>query len=148
MSIMGLMGFVVPSRCLYADDILVFYKGNKSYIRALIILFQRYSKVSGQFVNHAKYKLFSVSMTESRFHHIYMLFGFKASTFPFSYIGVPIFKGFPKVTYFRHFVDLIKTKLASYKYSLLTFVSRVQLVKLTVQAMLTHNFSTYYWSIF
>lgn len=41
----------VPSHVLYADDIMVFYKGDKGSIDILTILFQMYVGLSGHHVN-------------------------------------------------------------------------------------------------
>lgn len=54
-TISGPRGFVVPSHCLYADDVMIFCRGNKSSISALIDLFQRYLMAFSQFVNPSKY---------------------------------------------------------------------------------------------
>lgn len=131
---------MLPSHCLYADDVIIFCRGNKRSIKALISLFQRYSNASISFVNPFKSHFFYGSMDDSRLHHIFMLLGFTIDALHFSYLGVPIFKGASKTTYFRYLVGRIKTKLENWKSSLLSFTGRVQLVKSTIQATLIHGF--------
>ncbi|KAI5432647.1 hypothetical protein KIW84_020085 [Lathyrus oleraceus] len=46
--------------------------------------------------------------------------GFLVGQLPFTYLGVPIFKGRPKVAYFLPTVDKVKCKLAAWKASLLS----------------------------
>lgn len=136
-------GLVVPSHCLYVDDVMIFYGGNKKSTKALITLFQRYFMTYGQFVNPFESQIFSGSMCDSRIHHIFLMLGLKIGNLPFFYLDVPIFKGAPKAAYFMTLVDKIKMKLENWKSSLLSFVGRVQLVKSTIHAMLIHNFSIY-----
>ncbi|KAK2369004.1 hypothetical protein QL285_082161 [Trifolium repens] len=63
------------------------------------------------------------------------------------YLGIPIFKGKPKVSYLQPVADKIKAKLASWKASLLSIAGRVQLVKSVIQGMLVYSISIYSWPI-
>jgi hypothetical protein len=71
--------------------------------------------------------------------------GFNIGSFPFMYLGIPIFKGKPKVSYLQPVADKIKAKLASWKASLLSIAGRVQLVKSVIQSMLVYSISIYSW---
>jgi hypothetical protein len=73
--------------------------------------------------------------------------GFNIGSFPFMYLGIPIFKGKPKVSYLQPVADKIKAKLASWKASLLSIAGRVQLVKSVIQGMLVYSISIYSWPI-
>jgi len=66
-------------------------------------------------------------------------------SFPFNYLGVPIFRGKPKSTYLQPIDDRIKLKLSSWKASLHSIAGRVQLVKSVIQGMLIHSISVYSW---
>lgn len=92
--------FPCPSHNLFVDNIMIFCRGNLRSLRNLINLIIRYAKASGQMVNHAKSKLFSSSMYEFRTHHTATLLAFRICSLSLSYLGVPIFKGAPKATYF------------------------------------------------
>lgn len=48
--------------------------------------------------------------------------GFAQGQIPFTYLGVPIFKGKPKVAHLQPITDKIKTKLATWKGSLLSIM--------------------------
>lgn len=72
-----------------------------------------------------------------------MFLGFKIGSLPFSYLGVPNFKGSPKAIYFRALMDKIKSMLVNWKSSHLTFVGKVQLVKAIVHAMFIQTFLIY-----
>jgi len=73
--------------------------------------------------------------------------GFNIGTLPFTYLGVPIFKGKPKYAYFQPIADKIKNKLSAWKASLLSIVGRVLLIKSVIQGMLVHCITIYSWPV-
>jgi len=75
------------------------------------------------------------------------MLGFNVGSLPFNYLGVPIFKGKPKAGYFQPVLDKIKTKLASWKASLLSFSRRVHLIKSVIQSMLIYSITVYSWPV-
>jgi hypothetical protein len=125
----GSRNYNVPSHVLYADDIMLFCKGSASNIQALSSLFVRYGQSSGQFVNPQKSSIFAGSIPHSRLAIIANSLGFQIGTLPFTYLGVPIFKGKPKKCHLQPLADKVKLKLASWKASLLTLAGRVELLK-------------------
>ncbi|PNX83757.1 ribonuclease H, partial [Trifolium pratense] len=135
----------VPSHCLYADDIMVFCSGKISCLNALKILFVKYANCSGQIINANKSTIYSGGVTQTRLHNIVNLFGFKVGCLPFTYLGVPIFKGRPKASYFYPIADKIKVKLSAWKASLLSIAGRVQLVKSVIQSMAINSITIYSW---
>ncbi|MCI03301.1 RNA-directed DNA polymerase (Reverse transcriptase), partial [Trifolium medium] len=135
----------VPSHTLYADDIMVFCRGTNSNLHALSQLFSDYALASGQVINANKSVLFSGAMSQHRTAHFAHLLGFKIGSLPFLYLGVPIFRGKPKVAYLQSFVDKIRTKLSAWKASLLSIAGRVQLVKSVILSMIQHTIAIYCW---
>jgi len=136
-----------PSHILYADDIMIFCKGTSANINTLKDLFTDYSINSGQFVNPQKSSFYAGSMSQQRITQIFNLTGFTIGTLPFSYLGVPIFKGKAKTAYFQPIADKIKLKLAAWKTSLLSIAGRVQLVKSVIHSMLLHCITIYSWPV-
>ncbi|PNX70395.1 hypothetical protein L195_g057350, partial [Trifolium pratense] len=67
------------------------------------------------------------------------------ASLPFQYLGVPVFKSKPKDFHLQPLADKVKSKLSSWKASLLSIAGRVQLVKSVVQGMLIHCISIYNW---
>ena len=135
----------IPSHCLYADDILIFCKGTVANVKNVLHLFEGYGNYSGQIVNAQKSKFYSSSIPLSRIYTIGSLTGFSQGCIPFSYLGIPLFKGKPKAIHLRPVVDKIKFKLNSWKGRLLTFMGRVQLVNVVICSMLTYSFHVYKW---
>jgi ribonuclease HI len=145
--IKGTRNVTVPSHSFYADDLMIFCKGNIAGLRALKELFNRYALESGQVINNAKSTIFHGSITNRRLLSIVDLLNFKVGSLPFLYLGVPIFKGKPKVLHLQPIADKIKLKLSAWKASLLSIAGRIQLIKSVIQSMLTYSISLYSWPV-
>jgi ribonuclease HI len=135
----------VPSHSFYADDLLIFCKGNLSGLKALKNLFDQYALESGQVISPSKSTIYSGSITPGRLNLIVQLLNFKLGSIPFVYLGVPIFKGKPTSLHLQPVADKIKLKLSAWKASLLSIAGRVQLVRSVVQSMLIYSISIYSW---
>jgi ribonuclease HI len=143
--IKGTRNVCIPSHSFYADDLMIYCKGNLTGLRALKELFLKYASESGQCVSHSKSTIYSGSITPRRLDIIVALLNFKVGTLPFTYLGVPVFKGKPKSCHLQPIADKIKLKLSAWKASLLSIAGRVQLVKSVIQSMLTYSISIYSW---
>jgi len=115
----------LPSHSLYVDDIMVYCKGKISCLSALKDLFQRYALALGQVISSRKSTIFYGSIPTARLHQIAAFIGFNIGQLPFTYLGVPIFKGKPKSIYFQPIADKVKLKLSAWKASLLSIAGRV-----------------------
>lgn len=140
-------GYSTPSHILYADDVLVFCKGNKKGLDNLMQLFQLYGESSGQFLSIEKCRFYVSSITPRRSAAISRLLGFRVGQLPITYLGVPFFKGKPKKIYLQPIVDRIKNKLSSWKGSSLSIMGRVELVKSVIQGIASYSFHVYAWPI-
>jgi hypothetical protein len=118
--IKGTRNVRVPSHSFYADDLMIFCKGNLNGLRSLKELFDNYALESGQVVNNSKSTIFSGSITQGRLAIIVQLFNFNLGSLPFNYLGVPIFKGKPKTCHLQPIADKITLKLSAWKASLLS----------------------------
>lgn len=137
----------MPSHCFYADDIMIYCKGNIESLEALRDLFTKYANSAGQVISCRKSTIYSGGISPTRLQNIINLLGCRVGTLPFNYLGVPIFKGRPKACYLQPIADKVKSKLSAWKASLLSIAGRVQLVKSVVTSMLTHTFAIYSWPI-
>jgi hypothetical protein len=126
---------------------MVFCKGKFSSLQALQNLFNKYANCSGQVINASKSTIFAGGISQVRLNHIVNLIGFNVGSLPFNYLGVPIFKGKPKASFFYPMADKIKAKLSSWKASLLSIAGRTQLVKSVIHSMLMHSISVYAWPV-
>jgi mannosylglycoprotein endo-beta-mannosidase len=145
--IKGTRNFSVPSHCFYADDLMIYCKGNLAGLHALTDLFAAYALESGQVISTSKSTIYSGSISPRRLDLIVQVLNFNIGSLPFSYLGVPIFKGKPKACRFQPIADRVKLKLASWKASLLSIAGRIQLVRSVIHSMLTYSISLYSWPV-
>jgi hypothetical protein len=145
--IKGTRNVMIPSHSFYADDILIFCKGNLSGLRALKDLFDSYALQSGQRINTAKSTIYSGSITQGRLNLIVNLLNFQIGSLPFNYLGIPIFRGKPKVCWFQSIADKIHAKLSAWKASLLSMAGRVPLVRAVIHSMLIYSITIYSWPV-
>ena len=101
--------------------------------------------MSGQVINNTKSRFYTGAMNSTRAQMISDMLGFSVGIVPFTYLGCPIFRGKPKVAHFQIITDRIKTKLSTWKGSLLSIMGRVQLVKSIIHGMLVYSFHIYMW---
>jgi hypothetical protein len=123
--ILGSRSVKVPSHTLYANDIMVFCKGNLSGLQSLKVLFTHYANKAGQLINPAKSTIYHGSLSQAKIGHIVLLLGFNIGSFPFMYLGVPVFKGKPNRIHLQGISDTVKVKLIAWKASHLFMAGRV-----------------------
>lgn len=83
-----------------------------------------------------KCKFYAGGISPCRVSELSLVLGFNSGSLPFSYLGIPLFKGKPRKRHLQSILDRIKLKLASWKGLLLTFMGRVQLIKSVIHGML------------
>lgn len=125
----GPRGFSTPTHSLFPDDILVFCKGSKRNVEAIMSLFHEYGSVSGQNLSIGKCKFYANSISVPRLRGLSNLLGSSHGSLPFTYLGVPLFRGKPKAIHLQPLMNKIKAKLFSWKRTLLSIMGHVQLVK-------------------
>lgn len=88
------------SHLLYADDVLNFTNGSNRSLTVLMELLHSYEKSSGQLVSSEKSGFYIGSKAERRAGNIASITGIPRRDFPFTYLGVPMLTGRPKIVYF------------------------------------------------
>lgn len=135
----------VPSHTLFADDIMVFCRGDSKSLNAISEFLIEYAHNSGQLCNSNKSLIFVGGISLDRHKIPASIIGFKIAFPPLIYLGVPIFVGKPKVVHFLSLAGKIRLKLASWKAKLLSMAGRALLVKSVIHSMLIHSISIYEW---
>ncbi|KAF1871994.1 hypothetical protein Lal_00012213 [Lupinus albus] len=131
-SIIGPKHLKTVSHALFDDDILKFCKSIKREFLCITTLLQDYALASGQHINIAKSKFYTTNASARKISNISPYMGFSAGNLPFNYLGVPIFKGKPKIT-----------KLIKWKGYVLSVMGRVELVKSIIHIMAIYSFYVY-----
>ncbi|XP_058749874.1 uncharacterized protein LOC131622872 [Vicia villosa] len=135
----------VPSHTLFADDIMIFCRGDSKSLNAIANLLRDCGNTSGQYCNFSKSLIYAGGMTINKHCSLANIIGFTVANPPFTHLGVPIFVGKPKACYFQKIADNIRIKMAAWKAKLLSMAGRVQLVRAVVFSMMVHFLSVYSW---
>ncbi|XP_019253939.1 PREDICTED: uncharacterized protein LOC109232639 [Nicotiana attenuata] len=127
----------------FANDVLMFCKGEYQAIVLMLRGLQSFSNASGLTTNAAKSNIFSASMEEQDLQNLCELTGYKRGTLPFRYLGVPISPKKLTIMDCEVLVDKMTVKIKSWGTRNLSYAGRV----LLVNTVLTH-IHTYWASIF
>ncbi|XP_074277300.1 uncharacterized protein LOC141600943 [Silene latifolia] len=74
----------------FADDLLMFSRGDRGSITIILRSFATFSAASGLAMNNEKSEIYFNGMAPAEVDHIIQLSGFKIGTFSFRYLGIPI----------------------------------------------------------
>ncbi|XP_074300723.1 uncharacterized protein LOC141632032 [Silene latifolia] len=75
----------------FADDLLMFSRGDRTSIKVLLRAFASFSCSSGLEMNTEKSDIYFNGMEQGEIDYILRISGFKPGVFPFRYLGVPIY---------------------------------------------------------
>ena len=81
---------VMLTHLCFADDLLIFTKGNLESIFGIQNIMKQFYLFSGLQLNNAKCELFSSGISRTSLGEIHELTGFKLGTLPVRYLGVPL----------------------------------------------------------
>lgn len=93
-------GTVAPSHVLFADDVIVFCRGDQQNLALVMSFFEEYGLNSCQIINKAKSHVFISKHIFYRRRSIANSLGIPIGEIPFNYLGVPIFRGKPRASFF------------------------------------------------
>ncbi|GAA0147841.1 reverse transcriptase [Lithospermum erythrorhizon] len=112
----------------FADDVLIFSNGSKAALSKIMHFLDHYQTVSGQLVNTEK-SSFIMSSKGPTFRGtiVQRITKFRRSVAPFSYLGIPIYKGKKQIFLFEDLVERIRARLASWSSNFLSFGGRITL---------------------
>ncbi|KAL8511849.1 hypothetical protein ACS0TY_018326 [Phlomoides rotata] len=126
-----------PRYLLYADDILNFAKATPSNIRHLHHIISAYGGLSGQLYNPTKSKVYFGSAVPRRVKTTMLwLIGISEGALPFTYLGVPIFRGAPRTCYLAAMADSIIAKFSKWKGHALSMAGRKCMINSIIAASL------------
>ncbi|XP_026399703.1 uncharacterized protein LOC113295587 [Papaver somniferum] len=134
---------ISPTHLFFADDIMIFCKGNSKSIHNLVELLGRYQRVSGQTVCRQKSKIYYGGGSSSWCNYIASYLGMRVATFPDRYLGVKIMPGIVRYLHISNVVEKIRNQLAGWRGRLLSFHDRIVLVKSVIASYYIHNMAIY-----
>lgn len=129
-----------PSHVLYADDIFVFCRANKSTLTNLMKLLS----ASGQWWISLRVFTFLL-MILLPLIGVKCILGCNRGFIPFNYLWVPTFVGAPKSHFLQPLANKVRLKLTSWKGKTLSMMDRIQLVNSVITGFLSYSFQVYKW---
>ncbi|KAF6133895.1 hypothetical protein GIB67_040659 [Kingdonia uniflora] len=136
-----------PSHLLFADDIFIFAKSNSKGLKALKILMEVYQSSSRQWINKSKCKLFAVSLSPIRLNKFFLLFGFGLGSLLENYLGIPLVQDRVSKAMVAPLIDKIMSRDSGWSRKILSFESRIVLVKSILTRLPIYNMAIYKWPI-
>lgn len=97
----------LPHLFLYIDDIIFFMHASKKNINRLHDMLVAYGDISNQMYNHVSYRS---SLHRATRHYIRQTTSIVEGSLPFTNLGVPIFRGMPKMEHLIGMADSVISK--------------------------------------
>ncbi|XP_058726565.1 uncharacterized protein LOC131597923 [Vicia villosa] len=140
-------GFNFHSKCekvgltilTFADDILLFCRGDVTSVQRLLKTVQPFSEPTGLVVNPKKCKVFCGGMDRVDKEQMIGTTGFTKGQLPMRYLGVPITSKRLSINHYMPLIDKIMYRIAHLTSRLLSYSGRILLVKSVILAI------TQYW---
>ncbi|XP_074315309.1 uncharacterized protein LOC141651500 [Silene latifolia] len=135
-----LCGSLQLSHLLFADDLLLFSKGDTHSIMILLRAFATFSFATGLQINSMKSNIYFNGVHHSVKADIIEVSGFVEGTLPFKYLGVPIVSGRLSHNHCAVLIDKVTARIRGFGSRKLSYSGRLTLVN----AVLTSLYS--YWA--
>ncbi|XP_042038362.1 uncharacterized protein LOC121784263 [Salvia splendens] len=126
------------SHLSYADDIIIFTRAHREAVERLTHCLDHYFAVSGQMVNRGKSHFFLHPRFESWADTVAEVGGFQMGSFPFTYLGVPIYKGNLKADFLLDIRQKMVDRIHSWSHRHLSLGGRLALIKSTLMTIPLH----------
>nr|XP_009600940.1 uncharacterized protein LOC104096290 [Nicotiana tomentosiformis] len=124
----------------FADDLLLFARGDKNSIQKLQACFATFSEASGMKANMAKSIVYCGGINTKEKAEIIQLLGHSLGKLPFKYLGVPLDTKKLTVVQWQPLIGRIVSKITSWTTKKLSYARRIQLVQSVIFGMQS------YWS--
>ncbi|XP_074291347.1 uncharacterized protein LOC141618137 [Silene latifolia] len=138
-----LCGPMKLNHLLFADDLLLFSKGNTASIMWMLSAFSTFSDASGLCLNRDKSDIYFNGVSGDVIAEIMQVSGFRKGTLPFGYLGVPISSKKLSKNDCMQLVDMITMRIRAWGARQLSYSGRLALIN----SMLT-SLHSYWASIF
>ena len=130
------------SHLAYADDILIFTQAADASLQRLKQCLDDYMAVSGQQINLQKSNFYVTAGFSGWAARIQDIGGIVRGSFPFLYLGVPIYRGIKRSDMFLFLREKIAKRIRGWGHRHLSFGGRLTLIKSTLEAIPIHIFQS------
>nr|XP_018625896.1 uncharacterized protein LOC108944923 [Nicotiana tomentosiformis]XP_018625897.1 uncharacterized protein LOC108944923 [Nicotiana tomentosiformis] len=123
----------------YADGVVMFTSTYKYSIKKVMKTLRRYEETSGQEINKDKiFYLASNYIYDSTHNMIQKLTGYRYQSFPFKYLGCPIYSGRKKICYSTDIASNVMNKIGGWQGHVISPGGRATLIKHVLQSQTLH----------
>jgi hypothetical protein len=113
----------------FADDLLMFARGDSNSVRAMLECFHKFSRSTGLRVNTQKCSIYFGAVDDQVMSDIMIQTGFQQGVLPFRYLGIPITDKRLAIRYYLPLIEKIVQKVTHWSARLLSYAGRVQLIQ-------------------
>ncbi|XP_022870779.1 uncharacterized protein LOC111390020 [Olea europaea var. sylvestris] len=132
-------GSGLVSHLSFADDMIIFANGQKQSIRRVLDCLEQYEGVSGQLVNRDKCGIIlSRWAYTSQIRRLEIVTGFRYQQQPFTYLGVPLFKGTKRSFLYDDLIQKIRNRISGWASRLLSPGGRITLLRSVLSSIPLH----------
>ncbi|CAK8574630.1 unnamed protein product [Lathyrus sativus] len=119
----------------FADDVLLFFRGDSESVQLLMNQLQSFSKSTGLVVNPAKCRVYFGGVNSETKTNILVSTSFTEGELPFRYLGVPLTCKRLSTHHYMSLVDRIVCRIRHWSSKLLSYAGRLQLINNTITAI-------------
>ncbi|CAK8544356.1 unnamed protein product [Lathyrus sativus] len=112
----------------FADDVLLFTRGDRKYVQLLMNHLQTFSQSIGLVVNPAKCRVYFGGVENETKNDILASTSYKEGDLPFRYLGVPLTCKRLSTPHYMSLVDKIVSRIHHWSSKLLSYAGRLQLI--------------------
>ncbi|GKD98236.1 RNA-directed DNA polymerase, eukaryota, reverse transcriptase zinc-binding domain protein [Tanacetum coccineum] len=131
------------SRFFFADDVIILSDWDTHDFQQITSTLNSFYCALGLKINISKSNLFGIGVTEEDLHTMASVTGCQASSFPITYLCLPIGKSMHFLSSWNTLIDKFNSKLSKWKASLLSIGGRYTLIKYVPGSL-----GIYYLSLF
>lgn len=113
----------------FADDLLLFFRGDVMSVHMLSDRFQSFSKVSGLIANLSKSSVYYGGVTHEVQNEIHNLLGISKGELPIRFLGIPLSTKRVSVVQCQPLLDKMLGRIKSWTTRFLSYAGRSQLIK-------------------
>ncbi|KAL0446228.1 UNVERIFIED_CONTAM: hypothetical protein Slati_1750700 [Sesamum latifolium] len=121
---------------LFADDLMLFSRGDLPSIHLLMECLQEFRDVSGLAVNTTKSSIFTAGIQAEELHGILARTDFARGMMPVRYLGIPLAAQRLSITDYSPLVDQIAKSISKWSAKSLSYAGRLELIRSVIQALL------------
>ena len=113
----------------FADDLLIFAKGNMDSIKGIQRVLTQFYSFSGLQLNNTKSEIFSSGISKEMLEGIHQETGFKIGELSVKYLGVPLVTRRLLAKDCEALMDRLKARITNWSTKMLSYAGRVQLIQ-------------------